>query len=230
MVVALEHLLHALLPKAVTFNMSLEALNKSRMSPKKDYVQNRLRAGFLQLTDGTHLLLNENALQDGQLNANGLSTGLNLYLHIGSTKQSGDLFCHIFSHFPLRCTLRSAGVQGLQALAKLIGTQTVDFDFEYHQMSFPVDVGVLVLSEGKSMLPTDTQVPYMASPEAIPAVHTTAEQMLELRQYLGAMRFAPYAASDEMRTAVSKDFVAMRQDKPDSTNADTLHTLLTLAR
>ncbi len=36
--------------------MSLENMNKSRFSPKKDYNANRLTAGLLQLTDGNELV------------------------------------------------------------------------------------------------------------------------------------------------------------------------------
>ena len=46
-------------------------MNKLSLIPKKDYKENRLKSGVLQLSNGTHLILDETALQPGQLDTNG---------------------------------------------------------------------------------------------------------------------------------------------------------------
>jgi len=51
--------------------LSLAELNSGHFVPKKDYTVNRLRAGVLQLSANTHLLVDETAMQPGQLDANG---------------------------------------------------------------------------------------------------------------------------------------------------------------
>jgi len=51
--------------------MSLENMNKLAFCPCKDYKANRLKSGVLQLADNTHLVLDETALQPGQLDVHG---------------------------------------------------------------------------------------------------------------------------------------------------------------
>ena len=53
-----------------------------------------------------------------------------------------------------------SGVGNLQALHQLVSSQTVDYDFQYHNLSFHVDVPVLVASEGRSLLPVRVFRPY----------------------------------------------------------------------
>jgi hypothetical protein len=58
-------LLECLVTKAHYLPMSLENLNTLRMIPKKDYQENRLIAGCLQLSSQTHLVLDETAMTEG---------------------------------------------------------------------------------------------------------------------------------------------------------------------
>ena len=51
--------------------MSLANMNGLKFVPRKDYVTNRLKSGILQLSSRTHLVLDETALQPGQLDTNG---------------------------------------------------------------------------------------------------------------------------------------------------------------
>ena len=59
--------------------MTLENMNKTQFCPKKDYQANRLRSGQLQLSANTHLVVDETALQPGQLQTIGRES-LTLYL------------------------------------------------------------------------------------------------------------------------------------------------------
>jgi hypothetical protein len=49
--------------------------------------------------------------------------------------------------------LDSNGVHNVAALGTLISRQKVDYDFQFYKLEFQTDVPVLVLSEGKSLLP-----------------------------------------------------------------------------
>eukprot|EP00795_Rhopilema_esculentum_P011972 gene11972-2554_t len=52
--------------------LTISKLNKSKFIPSKDYTANRLTSGILQLSDGTHLILDETVLEPGQLDTNGV--------------------------------------------------------------------------------------------------------------------------------------------------------------
>lgn len=51
--------------------MSLSNMNNLKFTPRKDYNANKLCTGILQLSDRTHLVVDETAMQPGQLDANG---------------------------------------------------------------------------------------------------------------------------------------------------------------
>lgn len=53
--------------------LSLDNMNKMTFTPVKDYAANRLKTGILQIPDRCHLILDETALQPGQLNEHGKS-------------------------------------------------------------------------------------------------------------------------------------------------------------
>ena len=50
----------------------MDAFNKGTFVPRKDYHENRLVSGQLQLPAGTHLILDETTMTDGQLTADGV--------------------------------------------------------------------------------------------------------------------------------------------------------------
>lgn len=56
--------------------------------------------------------------------------------------------------------LESNGVMGIQSLAYLINQQQIKCNFQYYDIDYNVDIPVLVLSEGKSMLPVSFAVLY----------------------------------------------------------------------
>jgi len=63
---------HSLYLQSYNLDLTISNMNQLKFSPKKDYTANRLTSGVLQLSDHTHLVLNETAMQPGQLDANGM--------------------------------------------------------------------------------------------------------------------------------------------------------------
>uniref|UniRef100_A0A671PJ13 Mini-chromosome maintenance complex-binding protein n=1 Tax=Sinocyclocheilus anshuiensis TaxID=1608454 RepID=A0A671PJ13_9TELE len=134
--------------------------------------------------------------------------------------------------------LDATGVRNITALGNLISWQKVDYDFNYHQMEFPCNINVLIASEGRSLLPSDSQVhlrPTLNPPnleEYLSAVQVAQvpSQFNKYRIYLSVARALNYTISDEITTAVEDDFVEMRKDDPQSMSAEDLHRLLVVAR
>jgi hypothetical protein len=62
---SLYSLLECLVTKAHFLPMSLSGMNTLRLIPKKDYQENRLISGCLQLSANTHLVLDETAMTEG---------------------------------------------------------------------------------------------------------------------------------------------------------------------
>ncbi|XP_029961871.1 mini-chromosome maintenance complex-binding protein [Salarias fasciatus] len=135
--------------------------------------------------------------------------------------------------------LDATGVRNVTALGNLISWQKVDYDFNYHQMEFPCNINVLVASEGRSLLPSDSQV--HLQPQVAPAqldqylgslhLHPqTSAQLNKFRMYLSMARLLDYSISDEVTKSVEDDFVDMRKDDPQSVSAEDLHRMLVVAR
>ncbi|KAL2610591.1 hypothetical protein R1flu_029164 [Riccia fluitans] len=62
----------ALLPCSHVLPLSCDSLNKGHWAPRKDYDQNRLATGVLQLAAGTHLTLDLTAMAEGKLDPTGV--------------------------------------------------------------------------------------------------------------------------------------------------------------
>ncbi|CAN4101635.1 unnamed protein product [Withania somnifera] len=60
------------LPYTHCVPLTVDYLNKVSLAPKKDYRTNRLASGILQLTEGSHLTIDETQLQAGTLNSTGV--------------------------------------------------------------------------------------------------------------------------------------------------------------
>ncbi|KAK3230044.1 hypothetical protein Dsin_001925 [Dipteronia sinensis] len=68
----LNHAVKNLLPFTHCIPLSVEYLNTASLAPKKEYQTNRLIPGVLQLTEGSHLIIDETKLEAGTLNSNGV--------------------------------------------------------------------------------------------------------------------------------------------------------------
>jgi hypothetical protein len=69
---ALDKLISQILPKRCVMSLSCKMLNSRSLLPTKDYNQDRLITSPLQLTNGTHLLINELTMDNGRLQYIGL--------------------------------------------------------------------------------------------------------------------------------------------------------------
>ncbi|XP_072042035.1 mini-chromosome maintenance complex-binding protein-like [Amphiura filiformis] len=198
----LSNQIKELVCKSHVFPLSLQNMNSSLISPKKDYSANRLKSGALQLTERTHLILDETAMEPGQLDA--------------------------------------TGVQNLTALGNLIAWQKVEYDFNFHKTDFPANVTVLVLSEGKSLLPSDCQVPIQPKTDApnMAAIQNTIQQQItsgaidikKIRTFIGLIQLLEYTLSDDIQKIVEDDFVEARKADLNSMTQEDFHSLLVIAR
>ncbi|GJQ77155.1 hypothetical protein Trydic_g14833 [Trypoxylus dichotomus] len=195
----LYDLLQSLLPKSHYLPMSLENMNDLTFVPKKDYSCNRLTSGLLQLSEGTHLVLDEMKLSNGRLN--------------------------------------ESGVKAVSTIKNLIKCQKIPYDFTYFTMEFDCDIPLLILSEGKSLFPSDFHVilkPSEIHVNTFNEIYDAIKKLLnpnllnDIRVYLTISRNNQYEISNNMLEIVQNDFVHLRQTQ--QINADDLHQLLVLAR
>ncbi|KAG1653796.1 Mini-chromosome maintenance complex-binding protein [Nymphon striatum] len=133
--------------------------------------------------------------------------------------------------------LDSKGVQNVTALGSLIMWQKVEYDFNFHKMDYSCDIPVLIISEGKSMLPSDFHVPVtqqISWPEMesiYRGIHAylTPALLESIRKYLIILKNTEFNVPEELQTTIQNDFVNMRSQN-NQMKAEDLHSLLVIAR
>ncbi|KAJ3190611.1 hypothetical protein HK101_008537 [Irineochytrium annulatum] len=189
----------ALLPRCVHIPISIENLNKQPFAPGK-FAQNPfksgevvgLRAGALQLTDGTWILADETVMDKGVLNEQGV---LN-YTH----------------------------------MKVLISTASVPYGFDLggsavFTKDFPVDFGLVILSNGRCMFSTDLAIPLLPSSDA-PASNWKGS-LDGIRALISAVRHENYTIPEDMLEVVHTDYANERKkDVQESRKEQTPEALL----
>eukprot|EP00096_Caligus_rogercresseyi_P012514 TRINITY_DN5267_c0_g1_i1.p1 TRINITY_DN5267_c0_g1~~TRINITY_DN5267_c0_g1_i1.p1 ORF type:complete len:627 (-),score=197.35 TRINITY_DN5267_c0_g1_i1:48-1928(-) len=183
--------------------LTIQNLNTLTLVPRKDYEANRLVAGMLQLSPGTHLILDETQLDTGKLSADGL--------------------------------------KNLTALGNIINWQKVEYNFNFYPMEFSTDVPCLILSEGRSILPSDVFIPLKPNHATSHAVIEEKFKALQggllsdekllnkFRMFMTIIKNIPYDISDDIQESIQDDFVNERKRDPSHSPED-LGNRLILAR
>ncbi|XP_063684555.1 mini-chromosome maintenance complex-binding protein-like [Bolinopsis microptera] len=134
--------------------------------------------------------------------------------------------------------LKPNGIENLKCLGNLITWQKLAYDFGFsYNIEFECDAKVLILGEGKSLLPSDVVVPLKSMQdntnyeEIISEIHSDQEMMDRFRKYLTVLRHIEYdQVSEELQQRIEQDFVAERKSNPKEVTGDTLHRSLVIAR
>ncbi|ERL89430.1 hypothetical protein D910_06797 [Dendroctonus ponderosae] len=133
--------------------------------------------------------------------------------------------------------LNTCGIQAVKTLANAIKDQKVAYDFNYYPIVYECDIPFLILSEGKSMLPSDVGIPLApeeASIKTFSEILQAADHFLNpelltnIRKYLTQARLIKYDISEEVQVVIQEEFVRMRQNS--NITAEDLHGLLVLSR
>ncbi|XP_059608314.1 mini-chromosome maintenance complex-binding protein [Phlebotomus argentipes] len=132
--------------------------------------------------------------------------------------------------------LESGGIKAVHSLGNLIRHQSIEADFQYYTLDYECDVAVLILSEGKSLLPSDVMLPLKIDPEASQHIEETfkaAHQFIRtksrsIRDFLAGQKIAQFDLDENIQATVQEDLVAVR--KAHNATPEELHGLLTLSR
>uniref|UniRef100_A0A182N9L8 Mini-chromosome maintenance complex-binding protein n=1 Tax=Anopheles dirus TaxID=7168 RepID=A0A182N9L8_9DIPT len=134
--------------------------------------------------------------------------------------------------------LEAPGVEAVKHVAHLIKCQRLKYNFQFYQLDFHADVPVLVLSEGRSMLPSNCYLPIIPDLDAIGLIaetikagrHYIAPKLDAMRRFLTAARVREFDMKTLDPTVVQEDFVRMRTENDGAVTMDDLHALFVLAR
>lgn len=107
--------------------------------------------------------------------------------------------------------LEASGVKAVSSIAYMINNQKVKCDFQFFDVELNVNVPVLTLSEGKSMLPSNCHVPLTPQQESVDLINETFEaakfyllpKLNSIRRYLTILRIVQFSMNPDELT-VSK--------------------------
>ncbi|XP_052773975.1 mini-chromosome maintenance complex-binding protein-like [Mya arenaria] len=197
-------LLHFLISNLVTqtylLPMSLDNMNKLAFSPKKDYTANRLKSGLLQLAEHTNLVVDETALEPGQLDVNGVRNLSALGNMINWQKVEYDFNFH-----------KQDFHSNVQALVLSEGKSLLTTDC------------LLPLKHGN--IPESLRDHF-----ALLDPRLTEDFLARCRTYLGLAKHMEYSLPDEIQKKIQEDFVNLRKEDAKSMTVDDFHSLLCLTR
>jgi len=128
--------------------------------------------------------------------------------------------------------LNEKGVRNLTILGTLIQWQKLDYDFKWTTQEFPTSLRLLVVSEGKSILPSDFQVPLQGQFTHLDTIHEalSSVDVNRIRRFLSLVQVCTYTVDPETQKMVEEDFVNSRADDEQNMTVDDFERLLTLSR
>lgn len=177
----LYEIIEMILPASHFFAMTLDNLNLLQFSPKYENARS-LNAQRLTIRLCFRKDYTCNKLTSGLLQ---LAPHTNLVVD-ETQLQTGKL--------------EASGVKAVSSIAYLINNQKVKCDFQFFDVQLNVNVPVLTLSEGKSMLPTNCHVPLSPQSESIELINETFEaakfyilpKLNSIRRYLTLLRLVQF--------------------------------------
>lgn len=137
--------------------------------------------------------------------------------------------------------LSAVGVANLEALKAIVEEQALEYDFEYYKMPVGTDVQVLVISDGRSLIPNATvcpvrtqhggALPEQAAAQAMAVLAAAPGGLDAARSYMaGAVARARSMSIGEAAAArIEADFVTARQEQP-KLSMETMHGWLSAAK
>lgn len=192
--------LQQLVPASYHLRMTIQNMNELKFIPRKDYTANRLISGLLQLAGNTSLMVDETALEQGQLDTLGVRNLTALGNLITWQKVDYDFSFH-----------RMEFQSNVNVLITSEGKSLLPSDCQVHLQPqiIPPNMEEYMVSLLAAVLPSTLN---------------------KFRMYVSLLRLMDYSISDEVTKAVEDDFVEMRKYDPQSITADDLHRMLVVAR
>lgn len=168
--------------KSHFLEVTLENLNELALVPKKDYECDRLTSGILQLSDNTHLVMDETGLTAGELTATGK----------GNYSALSDLLM-------------------FQKLTYDFKYYTMDYETDISVLIFS-DVKSFIPCPMQVVLKVDAESEnlYCQVVEAARQYLRDENRLANIRQYLEALRHTEFVISEDITEVIQEDFVKLR--------------------
>ncbi|KOC64346.1 Mini-chromosome maintenance complex-binding protein [Habropoda laboriosa] len=186
--------------KSHLLEITLENLNDLTLSPKKDYECNRLTSGVLQLSDNTHLVIDETGLTTGEISYAG--------------RENYNALCDLVNFQKVTYDFKFYKMDYETDIPVLILSEAKSFIPCETQVVLKID------SESKNIYPEIVGIAEQYLRDE--------DRLANIRQYLEVVRDVKFEFNDEdVIKEIQNDFVRLKEINK---NANRLHSLMVLAR
>ncbi|CAK9827937.1 Mini-chromosome maintenance complex-binding protein [Anthophora retusa] len=186
--------------KSHLLEITLKNLNDLTLSPKKDYECNRLTSGVLQLSNNTHLVIDETGLTIGKISQAG--------------RENYNALCDLVNFQKVTYDFKFYKMDYETDIPVLILSEAKSF--------IPCETQVVLKtdSESKNIYPQIMEIAEQYLKDE--------NRLASIRQYLEVVRDIKFEFNDEdVIKEIQNDFVQMKEINK---TADNLHSLMVLAR
>lgn len=198
----LYSLISYLVVKSEYLSIEIHTMNNMDMIPRKCYTSNRLLTGLLQLSDRTHLVLDETNLQPGNLDDKGLLNLEALKNIISNQKMKYD-----FTFFEMDYETK------IPVLTLSIGKSLLPFD---------IDIVLKPDQSCSDIKETMDSVHYY--------LKSQLHLLDKLRKYIAIISNFPFKFDQDIINVVEYDYVQMRIADPINVSGDDLHRIMMVAK
>lgn len=178
----LYNLLQLLLPDSLYVPFTIENLNTATFIPKKNYSNNRLETGLLQVPLHTHLVLDETKLENGKLEQNACLALAEISELI---KQQSINYDFGFYKIPFQTDVPVLSVSEGKSL-------------------LPTDFSVKLKPESEAV--------ELVNENIAAGVHYIKPRLNSIRRYLAQCRKANFEIGEEETKMIEADFAKMREE------------------
>lgn len=188
--------------KSHLFKCTLDNLNNLNLVPRKDYDSDKLISGILQLSDNTHLIVDETKLIPGQVTANG--------------KNNYKAITDLIKFQKINYDFKYYTIEYETDIPVLILSQVKSF------IPCAMQIPLIINQE--------TDKVYQQVIEATKQFLKNPERLNNIRGYLELLQKNQFKLKDDITDIIQQDFVDLRRIDNKLINADSLHQLMVFAR
>lgn len=197
----LYEVIASLVPKSYYFECTLDNLNDLSLVPKKDYDCERLTSGILQLSNNTHLVIDETNLTIGQVSASG--------------RLNYEAISNLIKFQKLTYDFKFYTMEYDTDIPVLILSNVKSFIPCVMQVPLKTD--------------PETEKDYLQVVKAAKQYLKDENRLNNIRQYLELLRRTDFKLGEDITDVIQEDFVRLRQSDK-TVDADNLHSLMVFAR
>ncbi|XP_011049516.1 PREDICTED: mini-chromosome maintenance complex-binding protein isoform X2 [Acromyrmex echinatior] len=189
--------------KSYFLEITLENLNELALIPKKDYECNRLTSGILQLSDNTHLILDETGLNPGTLTATG--------------RENYQALSDLLMFQKLKYDFQFYTIEYETDIPILIFSDAKSF------VPCPTQVVLNVDAETENL--------YSQVTEAAHQYLKDDNRLVNIRQYIETLKYTrPFNLTEGMAKIIQKDFVKLLGEHRNHITKDDLNAMVIFAK